>query len=399
MRVSAVAGREGAATRTEGGFLEIVQLTKSFGDTNAVHEVDVVIDEGEFFTLLGPSGCGKSTLLRVIGGFERPTSGCVRLRGSDLTRVPPERRPFNMVFQSYALFPHLSVIENVAYGPRTAGAPARQIRQRVTAVLELVHLQEFGDRAVTELSGGQQQRVALARALVNEPEVLLLDEPLGALDLQLRRGLQSELRNIQRRLGTTFIYVTHDQEEALYLSHRVAVMEAGKLAQVSDTRGLYDRPTTRFVAEFVGDANLIECEVTGKAAGLASVRLAERGICELHHYGTEELAVGARALAVLRPHHLELAESGGSPLAGSVASCVFLGDVNRIQIRLDTGTAIEVDVDPGTSAEVGERIGVQIKPGCGAVVPCDECNTRPPDQGGSAERDALDPMDVGIHGG
>ena len=237
-----------------------------------MRSVDLAVAEGEFLTLLGPSGCGKSTLLRMVGGFELPSRGRVLLRGGDLTTAVPEVRPFNMVFQSYALFPHMTVAENVSYGPRIAGDDSDEVKRRVRDALELVHLRDFGERSVAELSGGQQQRVALARALVNEPEVLLLDEPLGALDLQLRRWLQDELRSIQRRLGTTFVYVTHDQEEALTLSHRIAVMERGELVQVSDIREVYERPATRFVAEFVGSTNLVDCTAVDDRSGRAAVR-------------------------------------------------------------------------------------------------------------------------------
>jgi ABC-type Fe3+/spermidine/putrescine transport system ATPase subunit len=303
----------------------------------------------------------------MIGGFERPTTGRVLLRGEDLTGAAPEDRPFNMVFQSYALFPHMSVADNVGYGPRVAGEPAPETRRNVDRMLELVHLKGFGSRAVSEISGGQQQRVALARALINEPDVLLLDEPLGALDLQLRRRLQLELREIQRRLGTTFVYVTHDQEEALFLSHRIAVMQAGRLIQVSDTRGLYERPATRFVAEFVGDANLVECEVLSERDGRVEVRLGA-GTCELSHHGSPGLSSGSRALAVLRPHYIELAEPTGSQLSGSVTQSVFLGDILRVEVAIGGGERIEVDVAPEREIAEGETVGIRIKPGCGSVV-------------------------------
>ena len=259
-----------------GDFLEIDTISKSFGGFEAVRGISLEIDEGEFLTLLGPSGCGKSTLLRMIGGFEKPSSGRVSLRGADLDHGTARAAALQHgVSELWALFPHMSVAENVAYGPNTIGEATGTVEKRVADTLELVHLGDFAGRSVRELSGGQQQRVALARALVNEPEVLLLDEPLGALDLQLRKSLQDELRSIQRRLGTTFVYVTHDQEEALTMSHRVAVMESGRVVQIGHPREIYERPATRFVADFVGDTNLIECEVVGESKAGVEVRFGD----------------------------------------------------------------------------------------------------------------------------
>jgi spermidine/putrescine transport system ATP-binding protein len=356
------------ATANDTDFLRLDGLAKRFGEVDAVRSIDLTIAEGEFLTLLGPSGCGKTTLLRMIGGFERPSDGRVLLRGSDLTDATPERRPFNMVFQSYALFPHMSVAENVAYGPRTLGASREEVTRRVDQALELVHLEDLARRPVPELSGGQQQRVALARALVNEPEVLLLDEPLGALDLQLRRRLQDELRSIQRRLGTTFVYVTHDQEEALTLSHRIAVMESGVLAQLSDTREVYESPATRFVAEFVGSANLVGCSVVNDRGGQIEVRFASGNSRELRHHGVDSFGNGEQALAVLRPHHLELGAAEGAPFAGTVTQSVFLGTHARHDIELEDGQTIHVDADPDGAVSNGDRVGVRIKPSHGAVV-------------------------------
>jgi len=238
-------------------------LVRRFGGVPALDGVSLEVARGEFFSLLGPSGCGKTTLLRILAGLDRPNAGTVWLAGRDVTDVPPQQRPLNMVFQSYALFPHLSVYENVAFGLRMRRLPETTIARKVAEILALARIEDLAPRRPAQLSGGQQQRVALARALVNEPEVLLLDEPLGALDLQLRRQLQTELRQMQRRLGLTFLHVTHDQEEALALSDRIAVMNRGRIEQVGRPREVYDRPRTRFVAQFLGLCNLI----AGRAEG------------------------------------------------------------------------------------------------------------------------------------
>src|SRR5918998_6624754 len=237
--------------------VELRGLTKRFDDVVAVDSVDLHVDEGEFLSLLGPSGCGKTTTLRLIAGFERPDEGAVLIGGEDVVRLPPYRREVNTVFQSYALFPHLRVLDNVAYGLKQRGFDKQQRHDRARTMLELVRLPEVETRKPKQLSGGQQQRVALARALVMEPKVLLLDEPLGALDLKVRRQLQIELKRIQETVGVTFIYVTHDQEEALAMSDRVAVMNAGRIEQLGRPREIYDSPATPFVADFIGETNFI----------------------------------------------------------------------------------------------------------------------------------------------
>ena len=259
--------------------VELVGVTKRFGDVAAVDSIDLEVHKGEFLSLLGPSGCGKTTTLRLIAGFERPDEGEVRIAGEDVARLPPYKRDVNTVFQSYALFPHLTVAENVAYGLKQRGLGRSARRKRASEMLELVRLPDFGERKPKQLSGGQQQRVALARALVMSPKVLLLDEPLGALDLKVRRELQIELKRIQRELGITFVYVTHDQEEALAMSNRVAVMNAGRIEQLAAPLEIYDRPATRFVADFIGDTNFVrqngrvvavrpeQVQVTRQAAG------------------------------------------------------------------------------------------------------------------------------------
>jgi spermidine/putrescine transport system ATP-binding protein len=246
--------------------VEADNLVRRFGDVTALDHVSVAIGKGEFFTLLGPSGCGKTTLLRLIGGLDVPDEGVVRINGVDAREIPAHRRPVNTVFQSYALFPHMTVWDNVAFGLRMKKLPKAEIEQRVKKVIDLVQIRELAGRKPVQLSGGQRQRVALARAVVNEPQVLLLDEPLGALDFKLRKQLQVELLALQRRLGITFIYVTHDQEEALVLSDRLAVMRAGKIEQMGQIEAVYERPRTRFVAQFLGSCNLIDARTVGRTA-------------------------------------------------------------------------------------------------------------------------------------
>ena len=241
--------------------VRLVGVTKSFGDFVAVDRIDLEVNDGEFFSLLGPSGCGKTTTLRMIGGFEQPTSGLIELQGQDVTWLPPYRRNVNTVFQNYALFPHLTIFDNVAFGLRRRKLPEKDVRSRVTEMLELVELPGFERRRPGQISGGQAQRVALARALVNKPAVLLLDEPLGALDLKLRKQMQVELKRIQQEVGITFIYVTHDQEEAMTMSDRIAVMNRGRYEQLGDPETLYERPSTPFVASFLGVSNLLPAKI------------------------------------------------------------------------------------------------------------------------------------------
>jgi spermidine/putrescine transport system ATP-binding protein len=241
--------------------IEVENLTRRFGDVTALDRVSVLIRKGEFFSLLGPSGCGKTTLLRIVGGLDIPDEGLVRIGGVDAREIPAHRRPVNTVFQSYALFPHMTVRDNIAFGLRMKSVPKTEIVTRVTRVMDMVEIPKLADRKPAQLSGGQKQRVALARAIVNEPMVLLLDEPLGALDLKLRKQLQVELLQLQRRLGITFIYVTHDQEEALVMSDRIAVMQYGKIEQMGEAEALYEHPRTRYVSTFLGSCNLIDATV------------------------------------------------------------------------------------------------------------------------------------------
>jgi spermidine/putrescine transport system ATP-binding protein len=333
--------------------IRLVDLTKRFGEVVAVDAISLDIRIGEFFALLGPSGCGKTTTLRMIGGFEQPTSGRIELRGRDVTHDPPERRPVNMVFQSYALFPHLSVFDNVAFGLRRRKVPDAETRRRVGETLELVRLTGYDRRGPGELSGGQQQRVALARALVCEPTVLLLDEPLGALDLKLRRQLQVELKRVQVEVGITFVYVTHDQEEALALSDRIAVMNGGHVEQLGTPEELYDRPQTRFVADFIGTTNLLTGTVVTVSGADAVVELAGGGQCVVEADG---LAPGTTVEVAVRPEALELdpaAAAGatlgdgpaqGSWLRGRVEQSAYLGTSISYQLRTDGGTRVVASV-------------------------------------------------------
>jgi spermidine/putrescine transport system ATP-binding protein len=336
-------------------------VTKRFDDVTAVDELDLEIGRGEFFTLLGPSGCGKTTTLRMIAGFEDPTEGDVLIDGQGVAGLPPHRRPTNTVFQSYALFPHLSVGENVAFGLQRQKVPKEEVSRRVEAELGRVGLAGEINRRPNQLSGGMQQRVALARALVNLPKVLLLDEPLGALDLKLRKGLQLELKRIQREVGITFVYVTHDQEEALTMSDRIAVMNRGKVEQVSTPEEVYERPTTTFVAGFIGVSNLMPATVASANGGRGRVTL-DAGIdVDADVSGFE---TGERAHAVVRPEKLRIASAGAHPqtdglatVDGVVESSVYLGTSTQIVVRLPDGARMTVLVPNASEAERSQLPG------------------------------------------
>jgi spermidine/putrescine transport system ATP-binding protein len=329
-----------AATPAPAGEVRLVALTKRIDDVLAVAGIDLHIAAGEFFSLLGPSGCGKTTTLRMIAGFEPPTSGAILLDGSDVSRVPAHLRDVNMVFQSFALFPHRDVFHNVAYGLRRHGMRGAELRSRVAAALELVQLPGLGRRRPAQLSGGQQQRVALARALVLRPAVLLLDEPLGSLDARLRKQLQVELKTLQEQVGITFVFVTHDQEEALSMSDRIAVMNAGHIEQVGTPRTLYEKPGTPFVANFLGVSNLMEADVEGGDADDRRLRI---GAFRLRARGGSGPARG-RATIVVRPERVRLescdAPSGENRLPGLVARTVYLGSAIQVVMRLATGSTL-----------------------------------------------------------
>ena len=316
--------------------VELVGLTKSFGSVTAVDDLDLRIEDGEFFSMLGPSGSGKTTVLRMIAGFELPTAGTVMLDGEDVTGRPPFARDVNTVFQDYALFPHMDVVANVEYGLRVKKVPRSQRRERAMAALESVQLGQLAGRRPNQLSGGQRQRVALARALVNRPKVLLLDEPLGALDLKLRRAMQLELKQLQREVGITFVFVTHDQEEALTMSDRIAVFSEGRIEQVASPAELYENPGTAFVAGFVGTSNLL----TGEAA---------------------TAVLGREGTFSIRPEKIHLdsdVESGNTTARGTVTDVVYLGSVNHYLVRLDAGPALTVlkqNLQDGTEQAMGRR--------------------------------------------
>jgi len=313
-------------------FLDISQVSKSFGGPPVVDQVSLAVSRGEFFSLLGPSGCGKTTLLRMIAGFETPDSGTISIEGEDMTAVPPHRRPTNMVFQSYAIFPHLNVFDNVAYGLRKLKLPKESLRAKIEAMLATVRLEGLGGRAADQLSGGQRQRVALARALVREPKILLLDEPLGALDKRLRETMQIELRALQRKVGITFVLVTHDQEEALSLSDRVAVMESGKILQLAAPRELYDRPTSRAVADFIGEINFFHATVREMDFEKVMVNAGLLGIVALPRTNVAAaIKSGDHILLAIRPEHVRFSVDG---LAGEIVAATFLGERSHFHVRI-----------------------------------------------------------------
>ena len=324
--------------------LEIRNVTRRFGDFTAVDRVSLSIEAGEFFTLLGPSGCGKTTLLRMIAGFDLPDAGSIFLNGTDLADRPPEDRPVRTVFQSYALFPHMTVEGNVAFPLKMAKTPGPEIPAKVAAALEDVRLTGFGKRYPHELSGGQKQRVAIARALVTHPTVLLLDEPLAALDAKLREDMQIELINLQKEVGITFVYVTHDQTEALALSHRIAVMNAGHIEQEDEPSRIYGFPRTRFVADFIGHCNLLSGPVASNAGGI--VTLDVPGLGPVRVAAETPIAAGSSGTVALRPEKIRIAAAAASDTpdnhyGGTVAEMLYMGDVTVYKVQTPGGERIE----------------------------------------------------------
>jgi spermidine/putrescine transport system ATP-binding protein len=352
--------------------VELVGVRRVFGDVAAVENLDLVLRDGEFFSLLGPSGCGKTTTLRIIAGFVRPDRGQVLIRGVDMGGTPPHRRPTNTVFQSYALFSHLSVFENIAFGLKEKRVRRPEIRTRVDEAIRMVQLDGLGSRNPKQLSGGQQQRVALARAIVNEPAILLLDEPLGALDMKLRRAMQTELKALQRRVGITFLYVTHDQEEALTMSDRIGVMEGGRLIQVGTPEDVYDRPASDYVAGFVGDANILSGRVLEVTDSTAMIDIGGQLVA-----GTPSTAVppavNAACSLIIRPERIEvLWEPHGQPatavnagvvtLPGRIVESVFVGAVRRLRVVLAGGQSVIVAADAhevGTQSRLESDVAIR----------------------------------------
>jgi len=329
--------------------IEIDHVVKSFGDFVAVEDAHFSIAQGEFFSMLGPSGCGKTTTLRMIAGFEQPTSGAIRLDGVDVSRIPPNKRDVNTVFQQYALFPHMNVFDNVAFGPRSRKASKAEIAKRVPELLEIVRLADFANRRPSQLSGGQQQRVALARALVNLPKALLLDEPLGALDLKLRHAMQFELKRIQREVGITFVYVTHDQEEALTMSDRIAVMSEGRVEQIGTPTEIYDNPASVFVAGFIGQANLWPGAVTGRSGETADI-VALGGASLKGRCQSADLRPGVDAVLMVRPERIMISTIDPGPttqrVRGTVVDLTFQGPIVRLVLHASDETPIIANIDP-----------------------------------------------------
>jgi spermidine/putrescine transport system ATP-binding protein len=355
----------------EGSAVEARGVTKIFGTgpegVRALDDVAVAIRQNEFFTLLGPSGCGKTTLLRLIAGFEQPSAGEILLNGKPVEHLPPYQRAVNTVFQSYALFPHMSVAENIAFGLEMRGAAKTKIAGVVEEMLALVKMTGLGNRRPSQLSGGQQQRVALARALANHPEVLLLDEPLSALDLKLRQEMRSELKNLQRRTGITFIFVTHDQEEALTMSDRIAVMSRGRIQQLGSPLDIYERPVNRFVADFIGDTNFVEAEVARGEGEFVHCRVAD-GLDFLAH-PTGNPAPGAKVTLAIRPEKILLRAGGAT---GTIAQTVYVGTDTNYEVRLAESLRLNVRVqnamDGRAQFAVGDRVGIDVPVGAARML-------------------------------
>jgi len=361
--------------RDERSAIEILGVSKIFPTREdpviALDDVHVSIAENEFFTLLGPSGCGKTTLLRMIAGFDYPTSGQILLHGEDIATLPPYKRPVNTVFQSYALFPHMTVAQNIAFGLEMQGKPRNVVKSRVDEMLRLVRMEALRNRRTSEISGGQQQRVALARALAPAPKVLLLDEPLSALDYKLRKDMQIELKRLQHETGITFIFVTHDQEEALTMSDRIAVMSGGRVLQIGTARDIYERPAERFVADFIGESNFLKGEVIRIEGSRASVRLKSGAVIGAQlpngHHPAGDVTI------VVRPEHAEIAPvSREGKLQGVLDQIVYLGTDTHYRMTLDSGEnfILRQQNRPNgpSSFTAGDRIGLVLAEGTAQVL-------------------------------
>jgi len=335
--------------------LELRNLTRRFAGIAAVDEVSLAIEAGEFFTLLGPSGCGKTTILRMIAGFEVPDAGEILLDGQNIASIPPEKRPLHTVFQSYALFPHMTVVDNVAFPLRMANTPRAELQRRVAEMLDIVHLADKAGAYPMELSGGQKQRVALARSLVNRPRLLLLDEPLAALDAKLREAMQHELIALQRDVGITFVFVTHAQDEALALSHRIAVMKDGRVEQFDAPSRIYSQPANRFVADFIGSTNMLDVDVI--EATPVGLRLDAAGLGIIAAPPRDGAHTGQKGCLAVRPEQVGIGhapdESLGNRFAGTVASLLYAGNVTTYTVELETGTRIEALLSNSTPSGPG----------------------------------------------
>ena len=356
--------------------IDIRGVSKTYGAgdgaVTAVRSASLAIRQNEFFTLLGPSGCGKTTLLRLIAGFEFPTTGDIRLEGTEIGAMPPYKRPINTVFQNYALFPHMTVADNLGFGLKMLGRPKAEVDARVAEMLKLVRMEAYGSRKTSQLSGGQQQRVALARALAPKPKVLLLDEPLSALDYKLRKEMQVELKRLQGETGITFVFVTHDQEEALTMSDRIAVMETGNILQVGSPREIYDQPSVRFVADFIGESNFLDGKIVSQEGTEAEVELAGGGRIKAS-VPADFTASGAVTL-VLRPEHAALTADGDdATLTGTLADIIYFGTDTFFDVDLGGGRGIfkvRAQNKPRQSfgLEKGTRVGIRFEPGAARVL-------------------------------
>jgi spermidine/putrescine transport system ATP-binding protein len=346
----------------QGARIELVGIEKRFGSVVAVDNTNLAVEPGEFITLLGPSGCGKTTTLRMIGGFEYPSAGSILIDGADVAALPPYKRPVNTVFQQYALFPHMTVARNVGYGLEMAGTPNRERQERVAAALAMVRLGNVERRRPSELSGGQQQRVALARALINRPKALLLDEPLGALDLKLRKAMQLELKELNRETGATFVYVTHDQEEALTMSDRIAVMSDGRILQLGTPSEIYEHPANRFVADFIGQSNLLPGVLESREGESGHVRLDGGAVIGSRVRG--DAAPGDRVTVSVRPERIEVypddVTAPSSALPGLVAEVIYLGSHHQAVLDLSDGARLIANVSTEASIAPGTRLRVMI---------------------------------------
>ena len=349
--------------------IHVDNVVKEYGQgasaVTALRHVSLDIQDNEFFTLLGPSGCGKTTLLRCLAGFENVSGGNILLFGDEIADLPPEERPINTVFQNYSLFPHMSVLENVAFGLRRKGTGKADALKRAQEMLDLVHLGDFSKRKPDQLSGGQQQRVALARALAPHPHVLLLDEPLSALDLKLRQSMRSELKRLQRETGITFVFVTHDQEEALAMSDRIAVISAGELQQVAPPSEIYEHPANRFVADFIGDANLFDAQATDQKGALCSFDLG--GGLHLQAPTERAFATGEKVTLMLRPEKVAMqAGHDGKGLEGKIEDAVYLGVTTEYHVALPNGLNMTLRAENGSDganiAQIGDDVRLEVDP-------------------------------------